>query len=259
MKKIIAVLTLVASLSANTLPALAATPSELRQVWLDAKQVRLDADAEYRQAQLDYKKDKTPENDQRVIDTAKTVLNDALDEAEAWLKWKRLEADENPRVPADLKSNVDNDVDANLAKIDGFRTDVAGIENRLQVAVVFLKIVGGHTSLLTDVARNSGAMWVYIGEQLASKVSDYETKLRTAAADMSDNTEALAKLDVVKNELAAANKKIALAKTAYEKVRLPGTPLRKFAEANAYLRQAKTNLINAQVQLNHVFSLITSQ
>jgi hypothetical protein len=102
-------------------------------------------------------------------------------------------------------------------------------------------------------------MWVYIGEGLATKVSDYEAKLRTAAAGMSDNTEALAKLDVVKDEVAAAKRKIELAKTAYGKVRLPGTPLIKFAEANAYLRQAKTNLINAQVQLNNVFNLIMSQ
>ena len=118
---------------------------------------------------MDYKKDKTPENDQRVIDAAKTVLNDALDEAEAWLKWKQLEADDNIDVPEGIKNNVDSDVEANLAKIDGFRADVAGIENRLQVIGVFLKIVGGYTGLLTDVARNSGAMWVYIGEQLAKK------------------------------------------------------------------------------------------
>ena len=259
MKKIIATLVLVTSMATNALPALAESQNELRQTWLNAKKIRLEADAAYRQAQLDYKKDKTLENDQRVIDAAKTVLNDALDEAEAWLKWKQLEADDNIDVPEGIKNNVDSDVEANLAKIDGFRADVAGIENRLQVIGVFLKIVGGYTGLLTDVARNSGAMWVHIGEQLAKKVSEYEAKLRAAASVMTDNAEALAKLDVVKKEVATAKGKIELAKTAYENVRLTGTPLIKFAEGNAHLRQAKVNLINAQIQLNSVFNLIISK
>ncbi len=259
MKKITALLVLVTSLVANTLPALAENPNEMRQEWINAKKIRLEADAAYRQAQLDYKKNNTPENDRRVIDAAKAVLNDALDEAEAWLKWKRLEANENSDVPENIKNNIDDDVDTNLAKIEGFRTDVEGIENRLQVIGVFLKIIAGYTGLLTDVARNSGAMWVYIGEQLANKVSEYEAKLRAAASGIADNSEALAKLDAVKDEVSAATKKIELAKIAYEKVRLPGTPLIKFAEANAYLRQAKTNLINAQVQLNNVFNLLINK
>ena len=145
MKKIIATLVLVTSMATNALPALAESQNELRQTWLNAKKIRLEADAAYRQAQLDYKKDKTLENDQRVIDAAKTVLNDALDEAEAWLKWKQLEADDNIDVPEGIKNNVDSDVEANLAKIDGFRADFAGIENRLQVIGVFIKIVGGYT------------------------------------------------------------------------------------------------------------------
>lgn len=236
----------------------ALTSSEAKQAWLGAKQTRISADAEYRQAQLDYATDKTPENDAAVISTAKTVLNTVLDEAEAWLNWKKVEAEENPDAPDYIKNNITADVNKNLAKIDGLRTEVNGIENRLQVGVVFLKMVGAYVELLADVARNTGAMWVYIGDNLVSTTEDYEAKLRQAANQLDDKTAVIEKLDIAKSEIATAESKVKVAETAYKQVVLPGTPMIKFAEGNNYLRQAKTNLVNAHLQLVHAYNLILS-
>lgn len=248
----------VALLFSFAAPAFAHTQSEAKAEWIQAQQSRLTADADYRQAVLDYQKDKTPENDQKVIDTAKIVLAAALDEAEAWLIWKRIEAREDSRVPSDIKANIDADVEKNLATIETLRADVAGIQNRLQAGAVFLKIVGSYAGLLADVARNTGAMWSYIGNSLAASASDFEAKLRTAAAGIEDNADILAKLDAAKAEIAAAKSSIGIAEAAYKNVRLPGTPLVKFAEGNAYLRQARANLVNAQAQLAYAFRLISS-
>ena len=256
MKKIIAGLTMAATLFASAAPVFALTQSEAKDAWIQAQKTRMDADAAYRQAQIDYQASKTPENEQKVVDTAKTVLSDALDEAQAWLDWKKLEADGDARVPSDIKQNIDSDVAKNLAKIDGFRTDVAGITNRAQVLVVFLKIVGGYVELVTDVARNSGSMWVYIGQQLSTKASDYEAKLRVAAADLPNNADIIAKLDSAQSEIDLANGKIEMAKAAYQKVTLPGTPLLKFAEGNEDLRGARLNLLNAEGQMEQALRLI---
>lgn len=238
--------------------ALAFTQSEAKAQWIQAQQLRLQADADYRQSVLDYQQDKTPENDKKVVDAAKIVLTSALDEAGAWLKWKQIEAREDSRVPSDIKENIDADVEKNLATIETLRTDVADIQNRLQAGAVFLKIVGSYAGLLTDVARNTGAMWSFIGSSLAASATDFEAKLRASAAGIEDNTDILAKLDAAKAEIATAKSKIGIAGTAYKNVRLPGTPFVKFAEGNAYLRQARANLINAQVQLEYAFRLIAS-
>lgn len=258
-QKVVAGLATAALLFSSAGPALALSQSEAKDQWIQAQKLRLEADATYRQAILDYQQDKTPENDKKVIDSAKAVLDAALDEAEAWLKWKQLEAQEDSRVPADIKANINADVEKNLAKIVTLRADVAGIENRLQAAAVFLKIVGSYAGLLADVARNTGAMWSYIGTTLTASAEEFEAKLRTAASGIADNAEILAKLDAAKSDIGTAKSKIALAKTAYENVKLPGIPLVKFAEGNAYLRQARVNLINAQVQLAYVLRLISAK
>lgn len=240
-------------------PVLALTQSGAKGVWVDAQAARVSADAEYKQAQLDYQADKTPENDQKVIDAAKKALNAALNEAEAWLVWKRVEAQEDTRVPAEIKASIESDVAKNLTKIDGLRVEVNAIQNRGQVLSVFLKMVGGYSELVTDVARNTGAMWAHIGDELSASVENFEAQLRASALKMPNNTEILAKLDVAKSELATAKSKIELSKTAYKLVKLPGTPLVKFAEGNGYLKQARTNLLNAHTQLQNVYNSIITK
>jgi hypothetical protein len=239
-------------------PALALSQGEAKESWISAQKARVEADADYRQAVLDYNKDKTPENEQKTVDTVKTLMTAGLAEVEAWLKWKQLEAQEDSRVPEDIKANIDKDVEANLVKIENYRSEVEGVANRAQAFVVFLKLVGGYAGLLADVARNTGAMWGSIGDQLAVTVENFEAKLRTAVLERDNNADLLAKLDVAKSEVDTAKSKIQLAKTAYEKVVIPGTPLIKFAEGNKYLRQAQINLVNAQAQLEFVFSLLTA-
>jgi hypothetical protein len=259
MRKTVLTVAVIASLLLQVGVASALTSGEAKQSWLTAKQARASAEVEYRQAQLDYAADKTPENEQKVITTAKATLNAALDEAEAWLNWKNLEAKESAEVSDEIKNNIEADVNKNLAKIDGFRADVLGIETRFDVGVVFLKMVGGYIELLTDAARNTGAMWVYLGNQRVATAESYEAKLREAALKISDNTEIIAKLDIAKSEIETAKNKVKTAESAYKQVVLSGTPLIKFAEGNEYLRQARTNLINTHVQLEHAFNLITSQ
>ncbi|MBI5071543.1 hypothetical protein HZB93_01465 [Candidatus Falkowbacteria bacterium] len=258
MKKSWIVAAVVASLLFQVGAASAITSGEAKQEWRSAQSARIEADAAYKQAQLDYAADKTPENDKKVIDTAKTVLDAALNEAEAWLNWKNLEAKESG-VPADIKANIETDVNKNLAKIATLRQDVLNIKTRAEVGVVFLKMIGSYVELLADVARNTGAMWVYLGNEIADKTAGYEVKLRAAAEKMSDNAEIMAKLDVAKSEIDVAKNKIKTAEGVYKKVVLPGTPLIMFAEGNEYLRQARLNLINAHIQLENAFNLITSK
>lgn len=256
MKKTFLVVAVIASLLFQTGVASAVTAGEGKQAWLAAKQARIDADVAYKQAQLDYAADKTPENDQKVVDTAKTLLNAALDEAAAWLDWKKAEVEEDELVPSDTRQDIENDVAKNLAKVDSLRGEVSGIETRIDAGKVFLKMLGAYVELLVDVARNTGAAWVYIGNQRAETASNYESKLRDAAEKLSDNGEIIAKLDIAKSEISLAKSKIKTAGTAYKKVVLPGTPLIKFSEGNSYLRQARENLINAQLQLARAFDLI---
>jgi hypothetical protein len=231
----------------------ALTSEEAKQNWLDAKQKTTQANADYKQAQLDYAKDPSEANNKKVIDSAKTVMNDALDEAEAWLNWKNIEAKENSDVPKDIKEKIENDVNANLGKIADLRKDVDGVSTRAQAGGVFLKMVGKYVELLTDVARDTGYMWVHIANTNADKIDDYEAKLRDSA---SGNADLIAKLDIAKAELETARSKINMAEKAYDNVKLPGTPFIKFAEGNGYLNQARANMINSYLQLEFVYNSI---
>lgn len=255
MKKLIAGFTTAMLMFSIAAPALALSQSEAKSAWIQAQQVRLEADTAYRQAQVDYNKNPKPAEEQALITAAKTLMNDALDEAEAWLVWKDIEAKNDARVPSDIRANISADVAKNTEKIKGYRTDVAGVTTRAQSALVFLKIVGGYAGLLTDVARNTGAMWASIGDKLVITAESYEAKLRTAAAD---RPELIAKLDIVKSEIDLAKNKISMAKAAYLLVKLPGTPFIKLGEGNGYLQEARVNLTQAQIQMLNVFnSLVT--
>lgn len=232
---------------------LALTPAEGREQWFSAIKDRIAAGEEYKQTVLEYQKDKTPENDHEVINSAKKVLRSALNEVETWLKWKESEVKTDFRVPEDLKLKIEGDVAKNLDKIAVLRQEVESIQNRTQVAAVFIKMVGSYVELVADVARSSGLVWSRIGEQLAVKGESFEAKLREAAADKS---ELLLKLDEAKKELNVVKEQVELAKNAYEKVRLPGTPLINFSQGNLYLQQARLSLLKAESQLAEVFKAL---
>jgi hypothetical protein len=258
MKKTMVVFVLLAVLLLQAFAVSALTAGEAKQAWLDAKQVSKDAQETHQDAKIAWAADKTPENDQAVVDTGKVVLNAALDEAEAWLVWKDLEAEENSEVPEDIKQSISDDVDANLAKIDSLRTDVENVDNQFELGVVFLKMLGKYFELVADVARNSGKLWVYIANTRADTVEEYEGKLRDAAEGMDDNAGIISKLDSAKSELEAARSDIDNAASVYEQVRIPGTPVLKFAEGNNYLGAARSNLILAHSYLNQAYNAMVA-
>ena len=171
MKKIF-LITAVAAMLFTQATAVLAIESGSKQAWLSAKQATKTADAAHRQAKLDYATNKTPENEQKVIDTGKTLLQNGLNEVEEWLLWKNTEAEEDSRVPDSIKNAIASDVEKNLAKIENFRTEVDGVTSQFQLGVVFLKMIGAYLELLTDVARNTGAMWVNIGNNLLDEARD---------------------------------------------------------------------------------------
>jgi len=210
----------------------------------------------HRDAKLAFAEDKSPENEETVIDTGKDVLNGALDESEAWLLWKDLEAQDNPDVPDDIKDRISDDVAANLDKIDELREEVDDVSNRFELGVVFLRMIGKYFELLSDVSRNSGMMWVHIGNVRADKIEDFSSKLRETAEDMDDNEEILEKLDMADEELEIARRNIDNAEDTYAQVKIPGTPLIKFGEGNQYLRAAKLNLVGAHKHLNQAYRAI---
>ncbi|MBP2029502.1 sugar-specific transcriptional regulator TrmB [Methanohalophilus levihalophilus] len=234
----------------------ALTAGEAKQAWYDAKEATLEAQEEHRDAKLAWAENKTDENNEKVIETGKDSLNAALDEAEAWLVWKNLEVEENPEIPEDLKETIQEDVDTNLAKIDDLRAEVDEVENRLELGIVFLKMVGSYLELVSDVARNSGFVWVHIADEHAGTLEEYESELRMIADDMDDNDEIIEKLDMAKSEIEDARENIDNAEEEYEQVRLPGTPLVMFSNGNNYLRIARGNMITAHGHLNEAYTLI---
>lgn len=257
MKKLI--VSLVLLILVTPMFAAALTSGEARDDWRDAKKASTDKQAKYADAKLDYASDPTEENNQKVINAGKDVLYAALDEAEAWLIWKQLEAEENEDVPQEIKDNIESDVETNLDMIDGLRTDVDNIDNKLELGVTFLKMIGKYFELLADVARNTGAMWSYIGELQSEKINNFEEKLRATAENIDDNEEIIEFLDLAKEQLDDAENNIAQAKNEYQQVKIPGQPLIKFANGNNYLTVAKGNLLSAHSYLNQAYLLIVSR
>ncbi|SES76203.1 hypothetical protein SAMN04488587_0844 [Methanococcoides vulcani] len=234
----------------------ALSSSDAKQAWHDAKQASIEAQAEHRDAKIDWAADKTDENNQKVIDTGKDALNAALDEVEAWLIWKDLEVEENPGIPDDLKETIQEDVDVNLVKIDELRVEVDGVENRFELGVVFLKMIGSYFELVSDVARNSGFVWIHTANEHADTLEEYEVKLRGVAEGMEDNELVLEKLDMAKAEIEDARANISNAEEEYEQVRVPGKPLIKFSNGNNYLRISRGNMLSAHGYLNEAYGLI---
>ncbi len=229
---------------------------DAKQDWYDAKDNSLEARQAYRNAKVDWAADRSQGNEQKVVNMGKNSLHAALEEAEAWLIWKGLEAEEDPRVPDDIKRSIQEDVDKNLEKIDELRAEVDGIENRLQLGIVFLKMVGSYTELMTDVGRNTGSMWVYVANEQADRVEEYEQKLRNAAAGLTDNEDIIAELDLARDDIDSARENIDNAEAQYQQVTLPGTPLIRFSNGNNYLRIAKGDLLSAHRHLEQAYSMI---
>ena len=237
----------------------ALSSSDAKQLWYEAKQVSRDAQAAHRTVKIAWAANKTDENNQKVIQTGKSVLHAALDEVEAWLTWRNLEVEENPEIPNNLKESIRADVLANIAKIDALRIEVDEVETQFELAIVFLKMVGKYLELLTDVARNTGLVWVHIANTFSDRIEDYETQLREAAEGMSNNEDIIEKLDLAKSELEMARANINNAEDSYEQVTHPGTPLVKFSNGNNYLRLAKNNLLSAHSYLNQAYRAMVGE
>ena len=252
-KKLIIVMAFVLLLLVQAVSVVALTSDEAEKAWKESKKKSKDAQDTHREAKVDFAVNKSETNKKAVVDTGKAALKAALDEAEAWLKWKKADANENTEVPKYLKDTIILDVDKNLAKIELLRNDVENVKTQFELGIVFLKMIGKYFEVLADVARNVGAVWVYLGETRADKISSYETKLREAAKSISNNEDIIAKLDDAKKELGIAKRNIANAKDTYKLVKIPGTPLIKFSEGNNYLKAAKSNLLAAHGHLNKAF------
>lgn len=247
-------------LLAATLPLAAAalTANDARQDWYEAREVSREAQEEHRAAKVAWAADKTPEKNQQVVDTGKAALHAALDEAEAWLIWKNREAEENPELPDELVQTIGEDVGTNLAKIDALRDEVSDIENRFELGVVTLKMIGKYIELLTDVGRDTGFIWVHVMSVHAETAETYEEELRRAAEGMPENTDIIAKLDLARAEIGHAEENIDAAEGEYNQVRLPGTPLVRFSNGNNYLQIARGDLLVAQKYLNEAYVLMAS-
>ncbi|NYZ74761.1 hypothetical protein H0O03_00675 [Candidatus Micrarchaeota archaeon] len=237
----------------------ALSAADARLAWLDAKGYTVQATITHEDAKLQRAANNTPENRQAVVDTGKALQNAALDEAGAWLNWKKLEAQEDPLVPDDLKQRIYADVDSNLDKVTELRTEVAGVTNEFELGVMSLKMIGKYFELLADVARNVGLMWANVGSAHADRVAEFEAKLRTTAQSVNASQDVMDKLDAAASEVETARTNIANAEAAYELVRIPGTPFLKFSEGNSYLRAAQANLLSAVASLNQAYVAITTQ
>jgi exonuclease VII small subunit len=257
MKKQFIALLLIGLILLQPFTAYALTLGEAKQAWYDAKKSSREAQEIHREAKITWATDKTEENNQKVIESGKDALHAALDEVEAWLIWRQIEVQENPEIPDDLEALILGDITANLEKIDELHVDVDGVENRLELGLVFLKMVGKYLELLADVARNTGYVWVHIANNYADTIMDYEAQLREAAQSIDNNEAIIEKLDLALSELESARSSIDNAEHEYQQVIIPGTPVLKFANGNQYLRTAKNHLISAQGRLKQAFRLIS--
>lgn len=247
-------------LLAATLPLAAAalTANDAKQDWYEAREGSREAQEEHRAAKVAWAADKTPEKNQQVVDTGKAALHAALDEAEAWLIWKNREAEENPELPEELVQTIGEDVETNLAKIDALRDEVSAIGNRFELGVVTLKMIGKYIELMTDVARDTGLIWVHIMNVHAETSETYEEELRRAAEGMPDNAAVIAKLDLARAEIRHAGQNIDAATGEYNQVLLPGQPLIRFSNGNNYLQIARGNLLSSHRYLNEAYVLMAS-
>jgi hypothetical protein len=259
MKKTGLVLFVIFTIILQPITANALSSGEAKQLWHEAKQVSRDTQAEHRAAKIAWAANKTDENNQKVIQTGKAVLHAALDEVEAWLTWRNIEVEENPEIPQNLKDSIQTDVNTNIQKINALRMEVDEVETQFELAIVFLKMVGKYLELLTDVARNTGLVWIHMADTYSDRIEDYETQLREAAVAFEDNMDIIEKLDLARTELETARTNIENAEDSYLQVVIPGNPLVKFSNGNNYMRLAKNNLLSALSYLNQAYREMVSE
>ncbi|MBW3016968.1 hypothetical protein KY316_01230 [Candidatus Woesearchaeota archaeon] len=258
MKKALIVFFLVAIVLLQSIAVSAITSAEAKQRWFEAKRDSRDAQGEYFQAKLQFAGNKSNDNRQAVVDSGKERLHAALNEAEAWLVWKDAEADENPFISEDLRDTIKDDVSKNLQKVEALREEVNGVTNQVELGVVFLKMAGKYVELLTDAARDSGKILVFAANEHLEAAEQIEEKVREMAQN-AGNAAALAELDNAKEDLDDARSNIDKAEAAYNDVVLPGTPLMKFQEGNAYMRAAKEELRSAQRNIRQAYRRIVRE
>ncbi|MBS7619164.1 hypothetical protein KEJ21_00745 [Candidatus Bathyarchaeota archaeon] len=232
------------------------TSSEAKQAWIQAKQASREAQQAYVQASIRWAANKTQGNEQALVDSGKIALQAALNEAEAWLVWVRLEVNENPEVPVELKERIQNDVDDNLKTVEDLRGEVAKVRTRAELTLVFLRMIGKYFELVADVARNTGLVWVHIANTYANTIENYEAEMRTAAEGIENNEDILEELDKAVEELENARDNIDLAEAEYKQVQIPGNPLLRFSSGNQYLRIARNKLLLAVSYLRKAYQLL---
>jgi len=230
----------------------ALSTGDAKNEWLNLKQISKEKRELYRDAKTDFAAYNSEVNKQDIINTGKETLHAALNEAEAWLIWKELVAKENSQIPANLKSAIESDVETNLGKINGLRSEVDSITDRLDLGIVFLKMIGKYSELITDVARNNGLVLVYRANLRIESLESFEGKLRAVAKDTDSNEE----LDLALLSIQEAKSNIEKSKNAYNKVIIGGTPLIKHAEANSYLGVARVNMLEAHSHLTVAYKQI---
>lgn len=239
----------------STISVAALTASEAKDVWFDKRDVRFEKNSEHKQAKLTYANDKSSENSKAVVDTGKDLFSAGLDEVEAWLVWKNIEASEDDRIPQHMKDTIDEDVNKNLEKVEKLRDDVDGISSQIELGIAALAMGGKYFELVTDVARNTGLVWSHIGNARADKIEEFHDKILVYAEE-AGNEAAIEKLNTVTSELEIARRNIDNAEDTYELVEIGKMPMLKFAEGNNYLRAAQTNLISALSNVNQAYGLV---
>jgi len=259
MKKLLLGFLLISLLLVQAVAVSALTAAEAKDDWEDTKEESLAAQEYYQNMKVQYAGDPSDENEEDLIEAGKAVLHAALDEVEAWLIWKDQETEENGDVPEDLKEAIQTDVDDNLDVIEELREEVDDVDSRLELGIVFLKMIGKYFELLSDVSRNSGLVWVHVGNTYADNVESFEVGLRDQAEDLDDNEEIINLLDKARDELDEARNNLDEAEEAYTEIETSGQPLVKFAEGNSYLRTARANMVSAHGYLNNAYREMVSR
>ena len=240
----------------NIIAVSALNSGEAKKEWREAKQKSIELQQQYNEARIRFAGNQSEENKQELISAGKDVMNAALDEVDAWLTWKKMEAEESIELPDDIKEAIKIDVEKNKGKIIELRSDVTNIKNQFEMGVIFLKMVGKYMELLTDVARDTGKAFVHRGNKYIEAAQNYEEKLRAEAEKIDNNQAIIEKLDKAKSDITEAKSNVDKAEASYGQVVLPGTPLIKFAEGNNYMRTARTNLMSALSNLNSAYTLM---
>ena len=232
------------------LQVVAASPGEAKSNWLELKDVSKEMKSAYKDAQKEFKNNKTDENKQILVDAGKDLLNAGLDEAEAWLLWKQIQVAEDPKAPEDLAQKIQEDITKNLDKIEGLRTKVDNVGNQLQLGLVFIEMVVEYRSLIADVSNNMGNAFIHKANEMLETANAMEEKLRELAEG---NEKAISYLDEAKADLESAQSHVGEADTNYDSIKVPGKPLVDFHQGNIHLREAKQDFVSAHQNMKKAY------